>query len=54
MLDKISADYVLKLAVGGIFENINSPAVSQVGLCEEINSSTILVSWSICKVTLMT
>ena len=35
-LDKISADYVLKLAVGGIFENINSKRYHSLGFAKRL------------------
>jgi hypothetical protein len=35
-LDKISADYVLKLAVGGIFENINPQKYHRLGFAKRL------------------
>lgn len=35
-LDKMTADYVLKLAVGGIFENINSQKYHKLGFAKRL------------------
>jgi hypothetical protein len=36
ILDKMNADYVLKLAVGGIFENINSKLYQRLGFAKRL------------------
>jgi hypothetical protein len=39
-LSKLDADYILKQAVGGIFENINSKRYHSMGFAKEIASET--------------